>query len=607
MEQLLRIKSEIMQDNFSFQLKLKHKKSTGCFTLLFDQILEEFSHRIISIKKQKSELEKKYRQYRQTLISCINLSTVGIILIDDQNKIILMNPVTERLLGCNMLDAINADINFFINMFDEKNQPINLHGQKDNCNSDTITKPQKAVIKKNQQKQIPIIYNQVFLKTETEYFGSIISISISPDQIKSPELKEEQIKNLEKSLQSKMQSLCKAQSIVSNLIPEDLPKMANLNLAAFYLPCEEMGGDFFNIKYNQNKFIMIIGDCVGHGIEVSLVGVVCKMLTDKYLDLLFDNKLELFMQNLNKEIIDYFNKKIFVTLFTGVFNFETGNFKFANAKAEVPLVIRDSEALQLDQINDPHLGLSEKSVYQSYQIKLSNNDKLFFYSDSIREIPINDTKIFGFSGIKNLVLLFTDKFSDILKNIVNKIKVQNNGLPLEDDATIILLQYKKEANKLFKVSNIKDADKISEFLTEQLNSFDYDDKTINHILIGYEEIIMNALTHGMANSRNKFINVQININFDKALIKLNDIGEGFDWKNIPDPTTINYSNIKQEETGKYAHGRGIYLTHYYIDKVKFNAKGNAVDLLKYRKQQKTDFAINFLGIDHPFFSNSYSD
>ena len=52
--------------------------------------------------------------------------------------------------------------------------------------------------------------------------------------------------------------------------------------------------------------------------------------------------------------------------------------------------------------------------------------------------------------------------------------------------------------------------------------------------------------------------------------EIQDQGDGFDWKNLPDPTDPNNINAR--------HGRGILMARHAFTAMRYNEKGNAVTL-----------------------------
>ncbi len=63
---------------------------------------------------------------------------------------------------------------------------------------------------------------------------------------------------------------------------------------------------------------------------------------------------------------------------------------------------------------------------------------------------------------------------------------------------------------------------------------------------------------------------------ERAVFKIKDPGEGFDYDNLPDPT--NPENLLRE------HGRGLLLVRCFMDDLQFNDAGNEVTLIKNRQE-----------------------
>ncbi|MBP7652171.1 ATP-binding protein [Candidatus Dependentiae bacterium] len=96
---------------------------------------------------------------------------------------------------------------------------------------------------------------------------------------------------------------------------------------------------------------------------------------------------------------------------------------------------------------------------------------------------------------------------------------------------------------------------------------------LNSIMLAANEIILNAIVHGNKNDEKKKVNIVLSIEPDKFQMIVTDNGEGFDYKNLPDPTDNEF--IFKES------GRGIYLTKIYFDELNFYLNGRRVEIIKY--------------------------
>jgi len=122
-------------------------------------------------------------------------------------------------------------------------------------------------------------------------------------------------------------------------------------------------------------------------------------------------------------------------------------------------------------------------------------------------------------------------------------------------------------------SDIKKIRKVIAKIINVLLERNVDKSHIFDIRLSVEEAIINAIEHG--NKKNKNLNVDITfvVDDEKIEIAVEDQGKGFDHTKMPDPTTDG--NILR------AHGRGVYLIHKLMDRVRHNDRGNRIKLTKF--------------------------
>src|SRR5688500_7853901 len=103
---------------------------------------------------------------------------------------------------------------------------------------------------------------------------------------------------------------------------------------------------------------------------------------------------------------------------------------------------------------------------------------------------------------------------------------------------------------------------IESFIDNAKERFHLDDDIYGNIMIAVTEAVNNAIKHGNANDKGK--NVHLALSLDESMIRfvVKDEGEGFDYENLPDPT----SPENFEELG----GRGIYLMSQHSHEVDVN-------------------------------------
>ena len=111
---------------------------------------------------------------------------------------------------------------------------------------------------------------------------------------------------------------------------------------------------------------------------------------------------------------------------------------------------------------------------------------------------------------------------------------------------------------------------IESFIDNAKDRFNLDDDIYGNIMIAVTEAVNNAIKHGNLNDKKK--NVSLTLRIDESTIKfrVTDQGVGFDFNNLPDPTSPE--NI--DKPG----GRGIFLMKHLADDVSFEHGGTVVNL-----------------------------
>ena len=123
-----------------------------------------------------------------------------------------------------------------------------------------------------------------------------------------------------------------------------------------------------------------------------------------------------------------------------------------------------------------------------------------------------------------------------------------------------------------RLSDIKEAVEEAIALLKRLKAEESD---IFDIRLSLEEALINAIKYGNKLNEGLPVSVEISHNGNKYTLAVEDKGEGFDYKNLPDPT--------KEENLLKSKGRGVFLIRHLMDKVEFNEKGNRIIMTKYLK------------------------
>lgn len=119
-------------------------------------------------------------------------------------------------------------------------------------------------------------------------------------------------------------------------------------------------------------------------------------------------------------------------------------------------------------------------------------------------------------------------------------------------------------------SKIENLRKVEKLIDELSTEYNISADVYGNILIAALEAANNAILHGNKLDENKIVDIAIEIDETKLKIKIDDEGNGFDYKNVPDPTAPeNIENV---------NGRGIFLMEKLSDNILFTRNGATVEL-----------------------------
>lgn len=194
---------------------------------------------------------------------------------------------------------------------------------------------------------------------------------------------------LDKNLQIKKE-LEAANRIQQYIIPKDFSHIKYPIISGFYLPIEDIGGDFFDCYVLSNNNIgFLIADVTGHGIPAALIMTMSKMLFSIYAPNYNSTKslLSIVNSNIRSMLLD----TQYITTFYVIYDQKSNKIRFTNAGHTWALYYRSckNSVIALDT-NGFFIGISDSTVFEEKEISVEKGDRLLLYTDGVTEIK-NDT------------------------------------------------------------------------------------------------------------------------------------------------------------------------------------------------------------------------
>ena len=111
---------------------------------------------------------------------------------------------------------------------------------------------------------------------------------------------------------------------------------------------------------------------------------------------------------------------------------------------------------------------------------------------------------------------------------------------------------------------------VESFVEKIKDEYNVSNEIFGNMLVALTEAVNNAIVHGNNHDESKVVAVDFEKDNNKITFKVKDMGSGFDYNNLPDPTSPE--NIEKTT------GRGVFLMKNLSDLVVFSNNGSTVEI-----------------------------
>ncbi|MDB5325476.1 MAG: hypothetical protein JWM57_1045 [Phycisphaerales bacterium] len=231
--------------------------------------------------------------------------------------------------------------------------------------------------------------------------------------------------------------------IQRSLLPTELPKIAGIDVAAYYNTSEHAGGDFYDFfELPDGKLGIFIADVSGHGTPAAVIMAVTHAIAHTRPG----------QPTPPAEVLAFVNRHLcarytngtgtFVTAFYGVFDPKTRELHFASAGHNPPRLKRAKGGPNGIVESSPALplGIDADEPYHDAVQKLEKGDTLLLYTDGITEARSPDGELFGTERLDAAVSGCCQSSQTLIDSIIRRIADFSCGLPASDDQTLLVIR-----------------------------------------------------------------------------------------------------------------------------------------------------------------------
>ncbi len=231
-------------------------------------------------------------------------------------------------------------------------------------------------------------------------------------------------------------------SIQRSLLPDSMPDIPGLTLAAHYDTSQRAGGDYYDFfPLADGQWGLLIADVSGHGTPAAVVMAITHCIAH-----LFPadrsspgGLLEFVNRHLTSRYTDHI--EAFVTAFYGVYSPATRRLCYASAGHNPPRwwQCHQLRAVALDEVGGLPLGVEAQTRFPQAEVQLALGDCLALYTDGITEAMDAEGRQFGVDLLDaQLAASCQQTVEQRLTAILAAVDRHTHGAAPVDDQTLVL-------------------------------------------------------------------------------------------------------------------------------------------------------------------------
>jgi sigma-B regulation protein RsbU (phosphoserine phosphatase) len=253
----------------------------------------------------------------------------------------------------------------------------------------------------------------------------------------------EQIARQESRLE---RDLALARELQFRLLPQTLPKLANLDVAAKFAPARAIGGDLYDfLNYSLSRTAIVIGDVSGKGAPAAIYAALVSGILRSHAPI--EPAPAEMLSAVNFSLGERRIEAQFVSLIYAVWDDQNRTLRVANSGLPRPLYCHDGKIEVIEATGLP-LGLFEEADYDEFSFRAKPGDMFVFFSDGILDARNKAGELFGRHGVERIISKDLSASADsVVQDIFNAVAEHAAGEEAFDDQTVVAIRVKGAPGK----------------------------------------------------------------------------------------------------------------------------------------------------------------
>lgn len=387
------------------------------------------------------------------------------------------------------------------------------------------------------------------------------------------------IKNLQETSAAK-QKLESELSIAAQIQRTMLPRISGVSkpnsfyeISAILKPARIVGGDLYDFfLLGSDRLCIIIGDVADKGfpsaLQMARTITLIRTLAREY------NTPKDLLSNVNQELCTDNEECLFVTVFCGILELNSGQLTYTSGGHDAPILVRDGHVHYLDLETMPPLGLYDDAVFEEHQFTLLPNDLLLLYTDGITEAMNAEGEFFTDTRLLEMMASYPPSSpAKAVRTVQHFCQQFVADAPQSDDMTLLALQY-LPSNPFLQVANVMQwnltinseltaLEEVKQNLGNILQESEISVELIEDAQLIAEEVLVNIIEYGYDHRDDGHVDLRIEIDQEALKMTFTDSGKPFN------PLDLTPPDLDRDDDERSLGGFGFYLVQELSDQVDY--------------------------------------
>ncbi len=370
--------------------------------------------------------ERLYRE-RERSEAVLRATPDAVLVIDRDNKVVLVNPAAEFLTGWEQEDARGRNCHEVL--YGSESVPGVCPG------------PECAISRMFSGEHVAYSEDEIVTRSGRRIpvggtFAPIVAPDGRIDNVVAIYRDISEQKELEKYalIQREMEI---ASGIQTSLLPREKLTAGYVSVQARQQQARMVGGDWFDYWHNGDKVIIVVGDASGQGIGAALFATMA--MSALRVEAREHGGLLEVMEHANRSLFLGNRTDSFVTVFFSVIDLPSMTVSYTNAGHEEPLRLSADKSVEpLTSTSRSLLGIFSRANLDVQTHKLEPGDRIVMFTDGVIDAQNQRGKLYGLRRLNRFVVANRDApAEEFIDALIDNVMEFCGGEP-KDDMTVLV-------------------------------------------------------------------------------------------------------------------------------------------------------------------------